>query len=184
VPSTEPLATRLSAGRRLRVYVSSPALDLAGARAHVIDVIRRSGCEAVSMEMYGADTRQPIERCLHDVRTCEIYVGIVAWRYGSCPPDSPKSFTHLEYEEAVRHRKHVLVFHLDESAPWTVAHVDSSKAKVRRLRRSRSRCAVAARRSSTPPPDRARRCRRFPRRPPPASPIRPPTCPLPTSSTR
>ncbi|WP_203996894.1 DUF4062 domain-containing protein [Virgisporangium aurantiacum] len=126
-------------GRRPRVYVSSPALDLADARRRVIDVVRRSGCEVVSMETYGADGRPPVERCLADVGSCEVYVGIVAWRYGSAPPGSRRSFTHLEYEEAVRLRKHVLLFHLDEKASWPTAHVDRSQGAVRRLRRVQAR---------------------------------------------
>ncbi|GIM89137.1 DUF4062 domain-containing protein [Paractinoplanes toevensis] len=144
MPSTEPLTARPAVaaqnrGHRPRVYVSSAALDLAPARARVIEVIRGSGCEAVSMETYGADSRPPIERCLADVGTCEVYVGIVAWRYGSAPPGSPKSFTHLEYEEAVRLRKQVLLFHLDEQASWPTVHVDRSQGEVRKLRKIQER---------------------------------------------
>jgi hypothetical protein len=73
------------------------------------------------------------------VGTCEVYVGIVAWRYGSTPPGSVKSFTHLEYEEAVRLRKQVLLFHLDEQASWPTVHVDRSQSEVRRLRKIQER---------------------------------------------
>ncbi|GIF20387.1 hypothetical protein BJ973_001708 [Actinoplanes tereljensis] len=144
MPSTEPLTSRPIAAahdrpRRPRVYVSSAALDLAPARARVVEVIRSSGYEAVSMETYGADSRPPIERCLADVGTCEVYVGIVAWRYGSTPPGSAKSFTHLEYDEAVRLRKQVLLFHLDEQASWPTVHVDRSQGEVRRLRKIQAR---------------------------------------------
>ena len=124
---------------RARVYVSSAARDLCDARATVVDAIRRSGCEAVCMEAYGADSRPPLERCLLDVGACDVYVGIVAWRYGSCPPGQQKSFTHLEYEEAGRLRKHILLFHLHEEAAWPTRHVDESQRQVRRLRDAQSR---------------------------------------------
>jgi len=124
---------------RARVYVSSAARDLGDARAAVVDAIRRSGCEAVCMESYGADSRPPLERCLLDVAACEVYVGIVAWRYGSSPPGHQKSFTHLEYEEASRLRKHVLLFHLHEEAAWPTRHVDQSQRDVRRMRDAQSR---------------------------------------------
>jgi hypothetical protein len=120
--------------QRARVYISSSALDLQEARATVIAAIRRSGCEAVAMESYGADSRPPIERCLRDVGSCAVYVGIVAFRYGSCPPGERRSFTELEYDEAVRSRKQILLFHLDEDAPWPTRHVDPSRHDVDRLR--------------------------------------------------
>jgi hypothetical protein len=90
------------------------------------------------METYGADGRPPIERCLADVRACEVYVGILAWRYGSAPPGQSKSFTQLEYEEAVRQGKHVLLFHLDEKASWPTVHVDRTQSDVRRLRKAQA----------------------------------------------
>jgi hypothetical protein len=127
------------ARRRARVYVSSAARDLGDARAVVIDAIRRSGCEPVCMETYGADSRPPLERCLLDVSSCDVYVGIVAWRYGTCPPEQQKSFTHLEYEEAIRLRKQILLFHLHEEAAWPLMHVDQSQRDVRRLRDAQCR---------------------------------------------
>jgi hypothetical protein len=104
----------------------------------VIEAVVRSGCEAVAMESYGADSRPPVERCLLDVASCEVYVGIVAWRYGSCPPAEEKSFTHLEYEEAARRGKQILVFHLHDGAPWLPKHVDSSKSRVVALRKAQA----------------------------------------------
>jgi hypothetical protein len=100
----------------------------------VIDAIRRSGCEAVCMETYGAESRPPIDRCLLDVGSCEVYVGIVAFRYGSCPPGERRSFTELEYDEAVRSRKQILIFHLDENVPWPTRHVDPARRDVESLR--------------------------------------------------
>lgn len=117
-----------------RVYISSSARDLKETRKCVIDVVQRSGYEPVAMEDYGADTRPPLDRCLRDVRSCAIYIGIVAWRYGSCPPRENKSFTHREWEEAARHGKDILLFHLDEDALWPHTHDDDSKRNVRKLR--------------------------------------------------
>jgi hypothetical protein len=91
------------------------------------------------MESYGADTRPPIDRCLSDVGSCEVYVGIVAWRYGSSPPAQRQSFTHLEYEEAHRLCKQILLFHLHEDAAWPTRHVDQSQTEVRALREMQSR---------------------------------------------
>lgn len=130
-------STRAAAGRwhaPARVYVSSTAQDLQEQRRTVIDAVRRTGCEPVAMESYGADGRRPIEVCLADVASCEVYVGIVAWRYGSCPPGETKSFTHLEYESAVSLGKHILLFHLGGGAAWPPDHVDRSQRQVRKFR--------------------------------------------------
>lgn len=124
---------------RAHVYVSSAARDLRPERVVVIDAVRRGGCEPVAMEPYGADTRPPLERCLLEVGSCDVYVGLVAWRYGSCPPGERKSFSHLEYEEAVRLGKHILLFHLDENAAWPPNHVDQSRRNVNKLRSVQSR---------------------------------------------
>lgn len=123
----------------VRVYISSAVRDLREARKVVIDAVRHSGYEPVMMESYGADTRPPLERCLIDVGSCDVYVGIVAWRYGSCPPGERKSFTHLEYDEAVRLRKQILLFHLDENTAWPLTHVDQSRRNVNKLRNEQSR---------------------------------------------
>ncbi len=117
-----------------RVYVSSALTDLKQQRKIVIDLLRRSGCEPVAMEDYGANTQPPLDRCLKDVRSCDVYIGIVAWRYGSCPPGEHKSFTHLEYDEARRCRKYILIFHVDESAPWPFDDLDQPQDDVKKLR--------------------------------------------------
>lgn len=117
-----------------RVYISSALGGLTQERKTVIDVVQRSGCEPVAMEEYGADTRPPLHKCLQDVRSCDVYIGIVAWRYGSCPPGEHKSFTHLEYDEARRCRKTILIFHLDKKAPRPKTHVDDSQSEVQNLR--------------------------------------------------
>jgi hypothetical protein len=124
---------------RTRVYVSSTALDLREERKAVIDAVRHTGCEPVSMEAYGADGRRPIEVCLADVASCQVYLGIVAWRYGSCPPGETKSFTHLEYEKAASLGKHVLLFHLSEGAAWPMDRADRSQRRVRRFREDQAK---------------------------------------------
>ena len=100
-----------------QVYVSSTRTDLGEHRRLVIEVLTRMGHTHVAMEHYVAEGRPPIEKCLEDVAACDIYVGIVAFRYGSVPPGYDRSFTELEFDRAVETGKKPLVFVLAESAP-------------------------------------------------------------------
>ena len=73
-------------GRRLaRIYVSSTFSDLENYRKEVSLALRRLGHEDVAMEYYVAEDSRPLDRCLEDVASCDVYVGIFAWRYGYVP---------------------------------------------------------------------------------------------------
>jgi hypothetical protein len=52
------------------------------------------------MEADGASEHRPLDVCVADVRSCAAYVGILGFRYGSCPPGDARSYTEHEYEEA------------------------------------------------------------------------------------
>jgi hypothetical protein len=83
-----------------RVYVSSTSGDLEEQRKAVSEALRRLEHVDVAMEYYVAEDRPPLDRCLTDVRSCDVYIGIFAWRYGSIPwPVNPEglSCTELEY---------------------------------------------------------------------------------------
>lgn len=129
----------------LRAYVSSTFKDLKSHRARVAAALRRLDVLDVAMEHYGADERRPTDRCVDDVGTCDLYIGLVAWRYGHVPEDDNpdgRSITELEYEAAVRHGIDALVFLADAQAPWQPALIDPDRASIEafreRLRTERS----------------------------------------------
>lgn len=101
-----------------RIYVSSTFSDLKDHREQVRLALRRLGHEDVAMEYYGASDERPIDKCLNDVASCDVYVGIFAWRYGYIPDGYDKSITELEYRQAVATEKTRLIFILSEDAPW------------------------------------------------------------------
>jgi len=70
------------------------------------------------MEYYVAEDRRPLDKCLADVRSCDLYLLVVARRYGHVPPGYEQSITELEYREAVRSGKKCLIFLLADDAPW------------------------------------------------------------------
>jgi hypothetical protein len=101
-----------------RIYVSSTFTDLQEHREAVRNAIRRMGHLDVAMEYYVAEDRRPLDKCLADVRTCDLYLIVQAWCYGHIPLDHTDSITHLEYRAALDANKPCLAFVLDDKAPW------------------------------------------------------------------
>ncbi|WP_081476091.1 HEAT repeat domain-containing protein [Micromonospora maris] len=130
----------------MKVYLSATQKDLLEYRAAVHAVARRLEIEDVAMEAYGADVRPPLDRCLADVRRCDLYIGLFAWRYGFRPPGQESSITELEYREALAAGKPCLVFLLAEETPWPVDQVDRGAdgeriVELRRELKERHLCA-------------------------------------------
>ena len=66
-------------------------------------VLRQLGHDVVAMEDYVAADRRPLDKCLADVASCDLYLGVFAHRYGYIPEsDNPdgRSITELEYRHA------------------------------------------------------------------------------------
>ena len=102
----------------LRTYVSSTYQDLVEERRAARGAILALGHFPVGMEDYAASDERPLDRCLSDVRSCQAYVGIFAWKFGFRPESSEKSIAQLEYEEARRHNIPCYLYLLAEDAPW------------------------------------------------------------------
>lgn len=88
------------AARRIRVFVSSTYLDNKLRRQLVEQAIRSAGMEPVGMERFEASTHPPVELCLEKLASCDLLVGVLAWRYGWIPDGSDKSITEMEYDAA------------------------------------------------------------------------------------
>ena len=101
-----------------KIYISSTYSDLVEHREQVYDILRKMRYDVVAMEDYVATDRRPLDKCLADVTSCDIYVGIFAWRYGYVPPGQERAITELEYRQAGESGLERLVFLLDEDAPW------------------------------------------------------------------
>jgi hypothetical protein len=114
----------------VKVYISSTYQDLVDHRAAVDRTLRRMGHDVIGMEQYVAEGSKPVERCKADVGGADVYVIIVAWRYGHVPvrtttPPDGRSITEIELGEARASGKPVLAFLLDPEAPWPPNRVDA-----------------------------------------------------------
>jgi len=111
-----------------KVYISSTFEDLEAHRERVYRTLRKLKCDVIAMEDYVALDKRPLDACLSDIASCDLYVGILAWRYGFVPrKDNPdkKSITELEFRHAVSSGKDCLLFLHDESSPWPRKFVDT-----------------------------------------------------------
>ncbi|NUP23626.1 MAG: DUF4062 domain-containing protein [Streptomyces sp.] len=132
--------------RRVKVYLSSTVSDLEKYRAAVLARLRKLPLDVVAMEDYAAFEERPLEKCLADVASCDVYVGLFAFRYGFVPevgPQNPdgRSITELEYRKAGEAGRKRLIFLVDDDASWPMGHVDAltdpgtpSATGIKRLR--------------------------------------------------
>ena len=127
-----------------KIYISSTYGDLKDHREAVYKALRALKHDVIAMEDYVAADERPVDKCLADVATCDLYVGIFAWRYGYVPGAdnrAKRSITELEYRKATDAKRARLIFLLDEEAPWLPKWMDSTTgendqgARIKKLRR-------------------------------------------------
>ncbi len=116
------------------IYLSSTYEDLKEYREVVYKALRKSAYDVIAMEDYVAADQRPVDKCLADVRSVDIYVGIFAFRYGYIPPEThgnpdKLSVTELEFRQAEKLDKPCLTFVVNESTPWRADFMDSQKAE-------------------------------------------------------
>lgn len=97
-----------------RVFISSTKEDLLPYRQAVEDALIGLEQIPLSMEYFVSAPEKPIDVCLSTVRRSQLYIVIVGMRYGSIEEGSGKSYTELEYDEAIKNKIPVLAFIIDE----------------------------------------------------------------------
>ena len=110
------------------IYLSSTYSDLKVHREAVYHALRQMRYDVIAMEDYVATDKRPLKKCLDDVASSDLYVGLFAWRYGYIPSEEnpeQKSITELEYRKAIQTDKPCLIFLLAENVPWSPALIDA-----------------------------------------------------------
>jgi hypothetical protein len=127
------------------IFLSSTFTDLMELRRDVARRLREVfGAQLIVMESFGSDEAPPAIASVRKVRECDVFVGIYARRYGTVDPATGKSITELELDEAERalsagNIAGILLFLLDEAAPWPASRADTDAAAIQRLERLRER---------------------------------------------
>jgi hypothetical protein len=122
-----------------KVFLSSTSRDLSAHRSAVLRAIRKmDGFHCHAMEDFGARHASPLEFCRSSVQKCDVFVGILAGFYGSCPPESDVSYTEHEYETALSIGLPLLMFLSPEDAPLP-GDLPQSPADAERQRHFRER---------------------------------------------
>ena len=100
-----------------------------------MDAVLRAGLHPVQMETFTANPRPPADYCQARIRDCDIFVGVIGFRYGSLVPDLKEtSYVDLEFQEASRTGIPRLVFLLHDEAPITRSMVDVNGGPIEEFR--------------------------------------------------
>jgi hypothetical protein len=119
---------------RLSVFISSTGQDLAEYRQSAIDVCNELGLIPIAMEFFEAMGLGATAGSKAKLDDADVYVGIVAWRYGYVERGFTQSVTELEFDYAGQRNIDRLCFILNPEHSWPVRAVDAERAAIERFR--------------------------------------------------
>ena len=102
--------------KRLQVFVSSTFSDLIQERQAAVEAILTAGHIPAGMELFTAGDESQMEVIKQWIDESDVYLMIIAGRYGSTEPNTGKSYTQLEYEYAVGQGKPLFACVITEAA--------------------------------------------------------------------
>ena len=120
------------------VMVSSTARDLPQHREHVMRACLMQNMLPRMMEHLPASDADAIGASLRMVDEADLYVGVIAFRYGYVPRGHAVSITEMEYDRAGERGIPRLMFLMDEDHPLRAADVETGPGAAR-LRAFRER---------------------------------------------
>jgi len=88
--------------KKLQVFISSTFTDLIKERQAAVEAILRAGHIPAGMELFTAGDEAQMEMIKRWIKESDVYLLILGGRYGSIEPKTKNSYTHLEYEYALK----------------------------------------------------------------------------------
>jgi hypothetical protein len=129
-----------------RVFISSASGALAPYRQAAVEVCHRLGMIPVHMEEFDPQRPAPEQVCRREVESCDVFVLLLAHRYGARPPGQQLSYTELEYQCAMnRAGMPLLAFVVDAAFAWPPPDIDrgaDAQALARFAAQVRAECTV------------------------------------------
>lgn len=123
----------------MNIFVSSTYRDLSNHREILRLALEKSCYHFRGMEHFAAQQTPPLEVCLQELETCDVYVGIIGRLYGTCPPRRVRSYTELEYIRAIELEKYQIILMIDDDAQLIFTQIEQDPEKMQRLNRFRER---------------------------------------------
>lgn len=100
--------------RRYEIFISSTSKDLQEVRELLIQTTVQCGHLPSAMELFIAAGAKDVEHIEDCIRKADLFVILIGARYGSVVKDLGKTYTRLEYDLAIEHKKPVLAFLLND----------------------------------------------------------------------
>jgi hypothetical protein len=132
-----------------KVFVSSTFNDLREYRVAAFDVLRRLGHELIAMETLEAVAEDAASVAFKQIDAADLFIVIVGRKYGQTREDTGVSMVETEFEHAANASKPILVFLLDDSAPWP-PELSESEPRLRRFKDRLTRARIVSFFSSLP----------------------------------
>lgn len=99
---------------KIPIFVSSTYTDMKTYRGCARTVLNKFNADIRGMETFGARTQKPLDTCLEEVKSSELFIGIIGMRYGSVDRNTGKSYVEREYEAAIKGKLEIKIYMIDE----------------------------------------------------------------------
>lgn len=116
-----------------RVFVSGTFKDIKAIREEVYNQMQRHGICYVTMTDWPANHHVALEKSLEKLEICQGYLLIIGPRYGTCPEDSEKSLTEIEFEKAIEKKLKISV--LEAKGMALTINIDDVESDALRAKR-------------------------------------------------
>ena len=127
------------------IMVSSTFSDMIEHRRILLEMLPKYDFHPIAMENDTAKIYEDvIESSLNMVRDSAVYIGIITYKYGKIYKDvrnpDELSLTELEFDEAIRLGRPILLFYMGDEHPITIKDIETDELKKENRFRRLDRC--------------------------------------------
>jgi hypothetical protein len=116
---------------RTCVMISSTLVDLPEHRKDVLQACLRQGMEPMCMERLPENDAEAVRLTLEMADRADVYLGVLAHRYGYVPQGQAVSLVEMEYNRAVERDIPCLMFLIDREHPIRIEEVEMGEGAAR-----------------------------------------------------